>query len=127
MVPRLVVSPCRRARNLRLVGLSWPRSSDCAAILGWVASQEGGELCEVYAVLAVVVLRVSLISSPRRSWKAARASCRFALDRMGGARKRRADEAFQAAFGGIGCHGATGDSSQNVLSNRGASRRCLDN
>ena len=40
------------------MGPSWPRFSDSAA-LGWVAMEEGGELDEVCAVLAVVVLWVS--------------------------------------------------------------------
>ena len=96
MVPRLVSSPCSRARNLRRVGLSWPRSSDSAAT-GWVSWRKGGELGQVYAVLPVVVLRVA--AYPAGAVVGRPLGNRAPLWRVAGrARQSRADEASPSPF-----------------------------
>ena len=72
MIPRLAISPCRRARNLRRVGLSSPKSErfGCVRLCDF---EEGGEMGKVHAVFPVIALRVSAYPALRRSWTAARA------------------------------------------------------
>ena len=100
-MPRLVISPCRRARNLRRVGPSVPRSS--ASTRSSAASPGSRELDEVDAVLAVVVVR---IAEPAGA----------AGDGSGGLGRRRAraqsrcarssadDQVFEAALARVGRH-----------------------
>ena len=58
MVPRLLISPCRRARNLRRVGPSFREPEGGRGFrLGGV--EECPELGEVDAVLSVVVVTVA--------------------------------------------------------------------
>ena len=98
MVPRLVTSPWRRARNLRRVGQSSSRRrAGAESRLGGV--EEGAELDEVDAVLAVVVVVVA--GGPA---DAAVGSGGLADGAAGGgiagvAGEGLADEAFEAAFG----------------------------
>ena len=54
MVPRLLISPSRRARKRRRVGLSLPRSRDTAAS-GLRCMEKGAQLGQVHTVVAVVV------------------------------------------------------------------------
>ena len=65
--------------------------------------EEGGELRQVYAVLAVVVLRVAAYPSGAVGGRplACHAGPRRAA---GGPRQRRADEALEALLGGVGGH-----------------------
>ena len=71
--------------------------------VGLCIAQEGRELCQVYAVLAVVVVRVA--ADPACAvggwWLVDHARLRR-ITRMTG--QRRADQMFKAAFGGVGGH-----------------------
>ena len=93
MVPRLEISPCRRARNFCRVGPILAEGQQLGDVrLGRV--EECGELDEVHAVVAVVVARVAAYPAYAVAGRplARRAPLRcIAIS----ARHRRADEALQ--------------------------------
>ena len=87
----------------RRVGLASDKLRDSDAS-GWVAAQEGGELSEIDTVLAVVVVEVA--AGPTDSVVAGRGLAYGVTWRWvtGMAGYGCADEAFEAAFGGVSGH-----------------------
>src|SRR2546430_8473739 len=99
MVPRLLISPCKRARNLRRVGPSWLEVERLGR-LGLRLQQESGDLRQVHAVLAVVVVGVA--ADPAGAGGGRPLGRLAGQQRVAGvASQRRADQPFEAALAGV--------------------------
>ena len=102
MVPRFVTSPLEAGQELA------PRRTVMAQVqrlcrVGLGGVEEDGELGEVYAVLPVVVLRIS--AYPARAVAGRPLAHGAVLRRVARlARQRRADEALEALLAGVGGH-----------------------
>ena len=105
MVPRLVISPSSRARNLRRVG---PSSAEVerAHYARLSGSQKRGKLRQVDAILPIVVVKVAWAPAYAAPGRGRHSDSRPFWGLAGVASQRGADQAFEAAFGGVRGHAA---------------------